>query len=114
MNRIIKIVGYILIWIIVPFVVVIGGADVCSTLKLTGVAQRFAYGVITGAAFAVPFALCKIWRHIWEKVWGGQTENVTPEPPKNIVLEKSWQCPHCNTENSTYYAQCKKCGGFRS
>lgn len=37
-----------------------------------------------------------------------------PRPAVNTPKPSKWVCDKCQTENSTNYSQCKKCGNFRS
>jgi ribosomal protein L40E len=42
------------------------------------------------------------------------SKTVNPCPPAVATEVKKWVCDKCQTENSTNYSQCKKCGNFRS
>ena len=42
------------------------------------------------------------------------SKTVNPCPPVVATEVKKWVCDKCQTENSTNYSQCKKCGNFRS
>lgn len=42
------------------------------------------------------------------------SKTVNPRPPVVAPEVKKWVCDKCQTENSTNYSQCKKCGNFRS
>ena len=39
-----------------------------------------------------------------------QNSTSTPKTPESGI----WKCPYCETNNSTNYGQCKKCGKFRA
>ncbi len=66
MNKTIKIIGKIVIWIVFPPLIVFIAAYAFSYL-IPGGLGAFGKGATVAAVFSVPFVLCKVWDKICDK-----------------------------------------------
>ena len=53
-------------------------------------------------------------RDIIDRAIQAHTNECSAETTKEFNASPTWICDTCQTENSTNYGQCKKCGKFRS